>query len=102
MIKFTTVQELIDGGYKLHANRHNWHCQNNQALDLVDLRERLGPDFLLAWLLAKRTNAQGTGTTDIGSPATSKDSDAARARARADIPIFVQAATDTGVRHHAR
>jgi hypothetical protein len=47
MIKFTTVQELIDGGYKLHANCHNWHCQNNQALDLVDLRERLGPDFFI-------------------------------------------------------
>lgn len=44
MIRFTTVQELIDGDYTLHAHCHNWHCQNNQALDLADLRERLGPD----------------------------------------------------------
>ena len=44
MIRFTAIQELIDGGYKLHANCHNWHCQHNQQLDLVKLRERLGPD----------------------------------------------------------
>jgi hypothetical protein len=44
MTRFNTVQELIDGGYKLHAHCHNWHCQHNQVLDLVKLRERLNPD----------------------------------------------------------
>jgi hypothetical protein len=27
MISFNTVQELIDGGYKLHAYWHNSRCQ---------------------------------------------------------------------------
>jgi hypothetical protein len=45
MIKFTTVQELIDGGYTLHANCHNWHCQNNQSLDLSCMTECSGPSL---------------------------------------------------------
>jgi hypothetical protein len=48
MIRYTTVQELIDGDYTLHANCINWHCQHNQTLDLVKLRDRLGPDLTIS------------------------------------------------------
>jgi hypothetical protein len=46
VISFNTVQELIDGGYKLYAYCHNSRCQHNQMIDLAKLRERLGPDHL--------------------------------------------------------
>lgn len=39
-----TVQSLIDGGMKLHAYCHEPTCRHNQTLDLLKLRDKLGPD----------------------------------------------------------
>lgn len=41
---YTTIQELIDGGYTLRAYCHNPRCHHNQRLDLYKLRDKLGPD----------------------------------------------------------
>ncbi len=38
-----TIQGLIDGGMTVTAYCHNWQCHHNARLDLVALRERLGP-----------------------------------------------------------
>jgi hypothetical protein len=66
MIRYNTVQELIDGGYKLHANCHNWHCQNNQALYLVDLRDRLGADHSTLHDMVPKLKCSKRGGKKIG------------------------------------
>lgn len=45
MIRIDTIQDHIDGGYKVTA-----HCPNNHNvdLDLEDLAKRLGADFNLS------------------------------------------------------
>lgn len=39
-----TIQSLIDDNMKLHAYCHEPSCRHHQSLDLVKLRDRLGPD----------------------------------------------------------
>jgi hypothetical protein len=39
-----TVQSLIEGRMMLHAHCHNSRCNHSQRLDLMKLRDKLGPD----------------------------------------------------------
>ena len=39
-----TVQTLIDGNMHIEAYCHNPRCHHHQALDLIKLRDKLGPD----------------------------------------------------------
>ena len=39
-----TVQELIDDPQELHAYCHNPRCHHKSQLDLLALRDKLGPD----------------------------------------------------------
>jgi len=39
-----TIQSLIDGNMKLRAYCHEPSCRHNQPLDLLNLRDKLGPD----------------------------------------------------------
>lgn len=39
-----TIQEFIDSGDTLTAYCHNSRCHHHQVLDMVKLRDRLGPD----------------------------------------------------------
>jgi hypothetical protein len=45
MAKWTT-QSLIDGNMKIHAYCHDPACRHHQPLDLLKLRDKLGPDAL--------------------------------------------------------
>lgn len=39
-----TVQELIEGHYEITIYCHNPRCHHRAVLDLLNVRERLGPD----------------------------------------------------------
>lgn len=43
-MKGHTIQQRIDLGDTIHVYCHNSHCHHNAALDLLALRDKLGPD----------------------------------------------------------
>jgi len=43
-ISINTVQELIDARYEITIYCHNPRCHHRAVLDLLKVRERLGPD----------------------------------------------------------
>lgn len=58
---YDTLQEMIDGGFRLsaHHQRISPLCSHSSELDLVALAARLGPDFCVVtnrdWLLRQFT-----------------------------------------------
>lgn len=40
----TTIQEFIDSGDKLRVYCHASHCNHHAELDMLMLRDKLGPD----------------------------------------------------------
>lgn len=41
-----TIQQVIDAGDTIRANCFSGACHHSQPLDMVALREKLGPDFV--------------------------------------------------------
>lgn len=39
-----SIQQRIDWGHTMHVYCHNPKCQHRSTLDLLKLRDRLGPD----------------------------------------------------------
>jgi hypothetical protein len=47
MYSYSTIQQLIDGEYTIHAYCHGRLCSHHQKLDLEKLKASLGGDFKL-------------------------------------------------------
>ncbi|MEX0408905.1 hypothetical protein ABGN05_25015 [Aquibium sp. LZ166] len=62
-----TVQELIDEGYTLHAGCKENTCLRTRPLDLIALRDRLGPEHgTLHHNLAPKLRCSTCGSKNVG------------------------------------
>ncbi|APH71144.1 hypothetical protein [Aquibium oceanicum] len=62
-----TLQETIDEGYTLHAACHENTCLRTRPLDLIALRDRLGPDHgTLHKDLAHKLRCSKCGSKNVG------------------------------------